>query len=318
MLFDAVDRGLDELGQIAHHPDFVAGRREGRDLGQAFPDGVDDLDGIGARLTADGQHDAGLAVEVRRGLRFGHPVFDRRDVAQQHLMAVALADDDVAESLDRLHAPARPQGHRRGALFDAPAGNLGVLGLNRARDVGDRQVLRPQPVGVDEDVDLAGPAAHDDDLADAADAFELTAERLVRVLGDVADRRVGRDRERHHRRRVGIELLDHRLFDRAWQEREHAVDAVAHLLRRHVAVLLEQERDDDLRDALGGVRAQLVDAADRVDGLLDLVADLGFDLLRRGARQPGRDHDGGEVDLREAVEPKLREGEGADDGQRRA
>ena len=53
-------------------------------------------------------------------------------------MAVALADDDVAEGLDRLHAAARPQRHRGGALFDAPAGNLGVLGLNRARDVGDR------------------------------------------------------------------------------------------------------------------------------------------------------------------------------------
>ena len=231
-------------------------------------------------------------------------------------MTVALADDDVAEGVDRLNAPARPQRHRGGTLLHASAGNLGVLCLKRARDVGDRQVLRPQPVGVDEDVDLAGPAAHDDDLADAADAFELTAERLVRVFGDVADRRGGRDRERQHRRRVGIELLDHRLIDRARQQGEHAVHAVAHFLRGDVAVLLEQERDDDLRDALGRVRAQLVDPADRIDGFLDLVADLGLDLLRRCARQPGRDDDGGEVDLREAVEAKLGEGEGADDGQR--
>ena len=35
---------------------------------------------------------------------------------------------------------------------------------------------------------------------------------------------------------------------------------------------------------------------------LDLVGDLGLDLLRRGAGQPRRDDDGGEVDLREAVE----------------
>ncbi len=104
-------------------------------------------------------------------------------------MAVALADDDVAEGVDRLDPPARPQRHRGGALLHAAAGNLGVLRLNGARHVGDGEVLRAQPVGVEEDVDLTGPAAHDDDLADAADAFELTAERLVGVLGDVADRR---------------------------------------------------------------------------------------------------------------------------------
>ncbi len=58
-------------------------------------------------------------------------------------------------------------------------------------------------------------------------------------------------------------------------------------------------------------------AADRVDGLLDLVGDLGLDLLRRGARQPGRHDDRGEVDLREAVEAELGEGERADDRQRK-
>ena len=63
----------------------------------------------------------------------------------------------------------------------------------------------------------------------------------------------------------------------ARQERQHAVDAVAHFLRRHVAVLFEQERDDDLRHAFGRVRPQFVDAADRVDGLFDLVGDLGLD-----------------------------------------
>ena len=102
-----------------------------------------------------------------------------------------------------------------------------------------------------------------------------------------------------HRRGVGIELLDRRLLDVLRQQRQHAVDAVAHFLRRDVAVLLEQERDDDRRDAFRRGRAQLVDAADGVDGFLDLVGDLGFDFLGRRAGQPRRHHDGGEVDLRE-------------------
>ena len=73
---------------------------------------------------------------------------------------------------------------------------------------------------------------------------------------------------------------------------------------------------DDLRDAFRRDRAQLVDAADGVDRLLDLVGDLGLDLLRRGAGLDGRDDDRREVDLREAIDAELREGERADDGQR--
>ena len=44
--------------------------------------------------------------------RLGHAVLDARDVAQQHRVAVALADDDVAELVDRLDAAARAQRDR--------------------------------------------------------------------------------------------------------------------------------------------------------------------------------------------------------------
>ncbi len=40
--------------------------------------------------------------------------------------------------------------------------------------------------------------------------------------------------------------------------------------------------------------------ADGVDGLFDLVGDLGLDLLRRGAGQPRRHRDGRDVDVRES------------------
>ena len=159
-------------------------------------------------------------------------------------------DDDVAELLDRLHAPVRAQRDRLRAGLDASAGNLRVLRLQRARDVGDGEVLGLQPRRVQRDVDLARAAADDDDLADAADALELAPQRLVGVFGDVANRLVGRHRERHDRRRVGIELLDRRLLDGARQLRQDAVHAIAHFLRRDVDVLLEQERNDDGRDAL--------------------------------------------------------------------
>ena len=51
-------------------------------------------------------------------------------------------------------------------------------------------------------------------------------------------------------------------------------------------------------------------------GFFDLVGDLGFDLLRRGAGQAGGDRDRRDVDVRKAIDAELAEGEQADDGQR--
>ena len=46
-------------------------------------------------------------------------------------MPVLLPDDDVAELCDGLDPSARAERHRGRALFDPPAGNLGVLRLQR-------------------------------------------------------------------------------------------------------------------------------------------------------------------------------------------
>jgi hypothetical protein len=65
-----------------------------------------------------------------------------------------------------------------------------------------------------------------------------------------------------------------------------------------------------------GRRAELVDAADRVDRFFDLVGDLRLDFLRRRAGQARLHDDRREVDLREPIEAEPRERECADDRQR--
>ena len=117
-------------------------------------------------------------------------------------------------SATRLDAAARAQRDRLRPLIDAAAGDFDVLRLQRARDVGDRQVVGAQPIGVEPDVDLALAAAEDQHLADAVDAFELAAQHLVGVFGDVADRLVRAQRDAQHRRGVGVELVDARLLNR--------------------------------------------------------------------------------------------------------
>ena len=74
--------------------------------------------------------------------------------------------------------------------------------------------------------------------------------------------------------------------------------------------------DDHLRHTFGGGRGQGVDTADRVDGFLDLVGDLAFDLLRRRAGQARRDEDRRDIDVRKLIDAELGEGEAADNRQR--
>ena len=65
--------------------------------------------------------------------------------------------------------------------------------------------------------------------------------------------------------------------------RQHAVNLVAHVLRRYVDILFQLEGDEDLRNAFRRDRPQLVDAVDGVDGLFDLIGNLGLDFLGRRA-----------------------------------
>src|SRR5262249_38664211 len=68
-------------------------------------------------------------------------------------------------------------------------------------------------------------------------------------------------------------------------------------LHRRIEIALQLELDHDLRDALHGVRAQLVDSAYRVDRLLERLGDPGLGFLGRRAGQSGSNHDGRHVDL---------------------
>ena len=285
-------------------------------LGEPLLDVVGDLDGVGAGLLADLQQHGGLAVDARRGTRFGHAVLDPRHVAQPNRVAVHLAQHHVAEGINRRDASARAQRHRLGALIHAAAGNVGVLRLQRAGHVVDRQFLGAQQRGVEPQVDLAAAAADHHDLPDAVGAFEPPSQDLVGELGDVADRLVGGHRDGDHRRRLEVELLHRRLQHGSRQQRQHAIDAIANFLRGGVGVLLELERDDHLRDAFGRRRGQRVDAADGVDGLLDLVRHLGLDLLRRRAGQPRRHRDRRDVNVGKAIDAKAAEGKQANDRQR--
>ena len=166
-----------------------------------------------------------------------------------------------------------------------PAGRkLHVLDPQGGGNLGGRDVVRTHLVRIDPDVYLPFLSADDRDLADAVDRFDAFLDLVLCDLRHFAKRCRCGDRNPQNRRGVGIEFLNRRLLGRFGQIWNDGLDAVLDLLRRDVYVLFEDKRDEDLRDALDRSRAQLVDTGDRIDGFLDLLGDLGLDLLRRSAR----------------------------------
>ena len=316
VLFDVVDGGFDEIRRVAHDPHRVAGRQRRFETRQSILDRANDFHGVGAGLPPDLQQHRADAVDVRERIGLRLAVLHARHVADANGMAFLLSNDDVGEFGDGLHATARAQRDRLRSLIDAAPGDLDVLRLQCAGDVGDRQVVRAEPIAVEPDVDLPLPSAEHDHLADAVDAFQLAAQHFVRVLRDVSNRLLRAQREAEHGRGVGIHLVDARLLNGFRQPRQHAVQLVAHFLRGDVGLLLEDEGNDHLGDPFGGDRSQIVDSANRVDRFFDLVGDFRLDLLRCRTRLHGRHEDGGEVDLRETIDPEPREREQTDDAQR--
>ena len=205
-----------------------------------------------------------------------------------------------------MHAPERAQREIACTFFDAPAGDFDVLGLQRGGDLRDGQVISAQLVAFEKDVDLAFLSADDRDLTYAVNGFKLAAHGLVGELGHLAHRTGRCDGKRHDRRSIGVHFLHRRLFDVGRQVGQREVELVAYVLRRRVQVAVQIELHDNQRDALCRSRTQRLDAADGVKGFFDLVADFGFDFLRRGTGQHGGDNDRWELDAREAFDLKAR------------
>ena len=148
--------------------------------------------------------------------------------------------------------------------------------------------------------------------------FDLAAQHLVGVLGDVARparRAVSGDAQ--DRRRVGVELLDARLLDGLRQQRQHAVDLVAHFLapRRRCPCRAGTptntcETPSDETERSSSIPLMVLTAS-------SILSVISVSICSGAA--PGCtvviDHRR-EVDLREAVDAEPREREDADDGQR--
>ena len=61
--------------------------------GMTLIDLVHDLDGVGARLALDGEHDGALAVEIAGGIEILVGIHGAADILHPHRRAIAEGDD---------------------------------------------------------------------------------------------------------------------------------------------------------------------------------------------------------------------------------
>ena len=313
---DRLDRRLDEprlVADAAHLDVRGQHRPEAVEL-RLHP--VDHLDGVRAGLLADDELDGVLAVQARERARLDHAVLRVAEVAHPERAVAHVRDDQVVEVRDGLDASHRPDHELAPGLIEAPARQLQVLALDRFAHLADRETLRREAIRIHRDVDGALLPAEHDDLSDTGERLDVLLHLPARELGHLAQVPAARERDAHHRNRVHVELVDHRRVRTDGQLRQDGRHLVAHVLRRGVARLLEHELHDDGRQALLGNAAELVDAVDRVDRLLEDLRDAGLHLLDARALQRGGDRDDREVDVRKEVEPEATVGEEAEHDQR--
>ena len=103
----------------------------------------------------------------------------RRDIANPHRRAVLDRDDGCADVVDRLHQAHGAHIERLLAPFDVAAAAVHVIGSQRLLDVGQRQSIRHQLVGIELNLVLLGLAAEAGDRSDVGHRHQMLEDHPV-------------------------------------------------------------------------------------------------------------------------------------------
>ena len=137
-------------------------------------------------------------------------VHDLADVPHPHRPARRLRHDDGLEIRHGLDPAERAQPLLALGPGEASAGDLHALLLEGGPHLLDRQAVGLEAVGVEGELDLALALADQGDGPDVLHRLQRALDTLLGDLRQLARRPSARDHQGHDRRRVHVELLDHR------------------------------------------------------------------------------------------------------------
>ncbi len=298
-----VDAGRHEAGEVLGNGQLVAvGQVVGRVSASRSLTAVGHGQHVAARLPPHQQRDGALAVEPGQAAEVFQAVLDPRHVPQVDGDPLAVGHDQVGKLLDLLDLALGLDDDLPRIGLDPPARRLDVFLPQCVQHVAGGQLMRQHRVSAQPDPDFPLALAHQLHTSHSRNPFQTPLHDVVRIVAQLTDRGGAGEHDGQDRRRIGIEFLDDRRFNVAWQLSPYAGNLVPYVLADDVDVLLQLEFDEDLRESLGALAAQRLDAGDRVDRLFNDVRNFRFHGFRVGTFVGHRDGHDREVHVREQVD----------------
>ena len=277
-------------------------------LGQGGTEGFEflldrtgELDGVGAGLFGDGEHDARLAVDARlAAFHEWSSLADFGDVAEKDVRAAWCGLDDGVSEVGRI----LDSGEVADEFFlvgfeEEAAGGIHIRFAEGCLDLVERDAIADEFRGIDEHLVFLEVAALDSDLGNSGDREESALEVPLGKAAEFhrADLRVVTGKPNGHD-------LAHDRGDRA-EEGSDAVgegfadtlDALGDDLAGEVDVGLPIELHEDEGEAYARKRAHALDMRRAIDSGFERERDEGFHLLGSEAGGFGEDGDGGAVEV---------------------
>ncbi len=180
VFLDGGERRLDELRVVADEPDLDVRRQRLLNLRHPRLDRVGKRHRVDAALLPDGDRQRRLADRASR------PTSDPRRVSTTRPMSRMRIGElprvATTRSLKASGVRSRPTvrtDSSRSPCSSRPPGSSRFCDAQRRGDVGGREAVGVQPIGIDLDLDLAAPRAEEQHLADAVDRLEPLLDVLL-------------------------------------------------------------------------------------------------------------------------------------------
>ena len=246
--------------------------------------------------------DGGTSVERGDRLLALRAERKRRDVAQVDPRAAHGSDLDPPEVLDAARLGVEHDGELARMVRELSRRYLEVALADRVDDLRERETAGRELRAVHGHDDFALLAADQLDRRDARDGREPPRQPVVRIVVELVDGLLARQRERDDGDRVHVELLDLRFLGAARQVALDRRDLRADVVRRDVLVHVEVELEHDLAEVVRARRRHVLEAVYLHRGVLDGARDGRLDLLGRRARIDDDDRHVGHDDVRHDVD----------------
>ena len=248
---DVVDRGADAGRAIGEDRRVQPGRQAAQQIRKLLFDRIGGGDDVRARLALDIEDDRRGLVGERAEPAVLSALDDLGDILEPDRRAILIGDDELLIVLGGLELVVRVDLIGPARTVEAALGRIGVGIVDRGTDLGERQAVARQRLGIGADPHRGLLAAGEADQTDPADLADLLREAGVDDRLDLGQRdRLRGDRYRQDRRVGRVDLgIDRRRRQIGGQQRLRGVDRRLDLLLGDVEAFAEIELEGDHRRA---------------------------------------------------------------------